>query len=134
MLYKTLFEMQKELADLHAKIEELTQKEKQIESTYPTTVQPVAVAKSMALTPITPTVPVHVATINRATPIENTVGEVIPNEPEYIEEQPTTLEDTEKETIKKALQRNHGKRKKTAEELKISERTLYRKIKEYNLE
>ena len=56
------------------------------------------------------------------------------NEPEYIEEQPTTLEDTEKETIKKALLRNHGKRKKTAEELKISERTLYRKIKEYNLE
>ena len=40
----------------------------------------------------------------------------------------------EKETIKKALLRNHGKRKKTAEELKISERTLYRKIKEYNLE
>jgi len=39
-----------------------------------------------------------------------------------------------RETIKKALLRNHGKRKKTAEELKISERTLYRKIKEYNLE
>jgi transcriptional regulator with PAS, ATPase and Fis domain len=36
--------------------------------------------------------------------------------------------------IKKSLERNNGKRKKCAEELKISERTLYRKIKEYNLE
>ena len=44
------------------------------------------------------------------------------------------FENQKKETIKKALLRNHGKRKKTAEELKISERTLYRKIKEYNLE
>ena len=44
------------------------------------------------------------------------------------------LEDAEKEMIRKSLERNNGKRKKTAEELKISERTLYRKIKEYNLE
>ena len=45
-----------------------------------------------------------------------------------------TLEDTERETIKKSLERNCGRRKKTAEELHISERTLYRKIKEYWLE
>lgn len=45
-----------------------------------------------------------------------------------------TLEYTERETIKKSLERNHGRRKKTAEELNISERTLYRKIKEYGLE
>ena len=44
-----------------------------------------------------------------------------------------TLEDTERETIITALERNHGKRKRTAEELNISERTLYRKIKEYGL-
>ncbi len=50
------------------------------------------------------------------------------------EEQPATLEDTERETIRHALARNNGKRKKTAQELRISERTLYRKIKEYNLE
>ena len=36
--------------------------------------------------------------------------------------------------IRKALIRSHGKRKVAAQELKISERTLYRKIKEYNLE
>ena len=45
-----------------------------------------------------------------------------------------TLEETERETITRALDRNSGKRKKTAEELNISERTLYRKIKAYGLE
>jgi transcriptional regulator with PAS, ATPase and Fis domain len=45
-----------------------------------------------------------------------------------------TLEDTERETIIRSLERNCGKRKKTAAELKISERTLYRKIKEYGLD
>jgi DNA-binding NtrC family response regulator len=45
-----------------------------------------------------------------------------------------TLEDTEKETIRRSLERNGGKRRRAAEELNISERTLYRKIKEYGLE
>jgi ATP-dependent DNA helicase RecQ len=40
----------------------------------------------------------------------------------------------EKELIRKALLRHGGRRKLAAQELKISERTLYRKIKEYNLE
>ncbi|MBQ7940934.1 MAG: sigma-54-dependent Fis family transcriptional regulator [Muribaculaceae bacterium] len=45
-----------------------------------------------------------------------------------------TLEDTERETIRRSLERNGGKRRRAAEELNISERTLYRKIKEYGLE
>ena len=45
-----------------------------------------------------------------------------------------TLEETERETIESALRRNNGRRKSTAQELNISERTLYRKIKQYNLE
>ena len=45
-----------------------------------------------------------------------------------------TLEDTERETIRLSLERNEGRRKATARELNISERTLYRKIKEYGLE
>lgn len=45
-----------------------------------------------------------------------------------------TLEDTERETIRQSLERNNGRRKATAAELNISERTLYRKIKEYGLE
>jgi transcriptional regulator with PAS, ATPase and Fis domain len=45
-----------------------------------------------------------------------------------------TLEDTERETIRRSLERNQGRRKAAAAELNISERTLYRKIKEYGLE
>lgn len=45
-----------------------------------------------------------------------------------------TLEETERETIRRALERNDGRRKATAAELNISERTLYRKIKEFGLE
>lgn len=44
-----------------------------------------------------------------------------------------SMEDMEKETIRNALQRNDGNRKLTAKELHLSERTLYRKIKEYGL-
>lgn len=51
-----------------------------------------------------------------------------------VEARINTLDETERETITRALERNHGKRKKTADELNISERTLYRKIKEYGLE
>lgn len=53
---------------------------------------------------------------------------------EDIEEEETlSLQDKEIELIKKALERNDGKRKATAKELGISERTLYRKIKLYDL-
>ena len=48
-------------------------------------------------------------------------------------EESLSLEDREKELIKKALTKHKGKRKYAASELGISERTLYRKIKEYNL-
>lgn len=46
----------------------------------------------------------------------------------------STLEETEKELIRRSLERNQGRRKVVAAELNISERTLYRKIKEYGLE
>lgn len=52
---------------------------------------------------------------------------------EYVEES-FSLEDMEKEAIRKALDRNGGKRKNAASDLNISERTLYRKIKEYKLD
>jgi len=50
------------------------------------------------------------------------------------EEETMSLQDVEKDMIRKALERHNGKRKNAAQDLKISERTLYRKIKEYNLE
>lgn len=53
---------------------------------------------------------------------------------EEIEEEETlSLQDKELELIKKSLERHKGKRKAAAEELGISERTLYRKIKQYDL-
>ncbi len=53
---------------------------------------------------------------------------------EEIEEEETlSLQDKELELIQKSLERHNGKRKAAAEELGISERTLYRKIKQYNL-
>lgn len=53
---------------------------------------------------------------------------------EEIEEEETlSLQDKEIELIKKSLDRNRGKRKAAAAELGISERTLYRKIKQYDL-
>jgi len=48
-------------------------------------------------------------------------------------EESLSLEDREVELITKALQKHRGKRKNAARELGISERTLYRKIKEYNI-
>ncbi len=49
------------------------------------------------------------------------------------DEETLRLEEKEIQLIKKALERNSGKRKAAAEELGISERTLYRKIKQYDL-
>ena len=51
---------------------------------------------------------------------------------EFVEES-LSIEEKEMELILKALDRHSGKRKLAAEELGISERTLYRKIKEYNI-
>lgn len=52
---------------------------------------------------------------------------------EVEEEETLSLHEKEVELIKKSLERNQGKRKPAADELGISERTLYRKIKQYNL-
>jgi transcriptional regulator with PAS, ATPase and Fis domain len=53
---------------------------------------------------------------------------------EEIIEESLSLEDKEIELITKALEKHNGKRKYAAQDLGISERTLYRKIKEYNIE
>ena len=53
---------------------------------------------------------------------------------EIQEEEPISLQDKEVELIQKSLERHRGKRKEAAKELGISERTLYRKIKQYNIE
>lgn len=72
--------------------------------------------------------------LERAKPIiidqSKSVGSFDPGD---VEDSPLAMEDIEKEAIKRALLKYKGRRKEAAEELKISERTLYRKIKEYDL-
>jgi len=61
--------------------------------------------------------------------------EVLHEEPETPAEPetPMTLAEMERESVRLALERNNGNRKTAAKELGFSERTLYRKIKEYDL-
>ena len=62
--------------------------------------------------------------------IENSKNNIIEQE---IVEESLSLQENEYEIIQKALEKNNGKRKMAAQELGISERTLYRKIKQYDL-
>ncbi|ADY54104.1 transcriptional regulator [Pseudopedobacter saltans DSM 12145] len=71
-------------------------------------------------------------TIQPAVPARNENYRIDDTEAEEIEES-LSLIDKEADMIKKALKKHKGKRKSAAEELGISERTLYRKIKELNL-
>ena len=118
MLLGMLFKLQQEVEQLKEKIND--------ESVRPDKVTPVVELKDSHLdrhdiTDIIPYEPAVVLPINSSDAKEEAVT-------------PTTLQDTEKETIKRSLERNKGRRKDTAKELNISERTLYRKIKEYDLE
>lgn len=67
-----------------------------------------------------------------ATRTSHTDDDDIEDTEEVIEED-YSLKKVEKDKIIEALKRHHGKRRKAAQELNISERTLYRKIKEYGL-
>lgn len=83
---------------------------------------------SSSTTTYTPTV---------SAPISETPApiEINPIEVEDVnsEEEPLSLQDMEIKMIKRALEKYKGKRKEAAKELDISERTLYRKIKQYDL-
>ena len=53
---------------------------------------------------------------------------------DYDEPMSLNLNDLGKQMVEKALERNNGNRKKAAQELGISDRTLYRRIKQYGLD
>lgn len=118
MLFKMIFEMRKEIDNLRKEMEDMGN------GSMPHTATIKNLQKNYVPQPVLPAHTLPVAH-DHATEF---VGE------EITDETAMTLEDTERETIRRSLERNDGKRKKTAEELKISERTLYRKIKEYGLE
>lgn len=70
---------------------------------------------------------------NFEAPIQTKNGDKYHFAEEIEEEESLSLQDKELELIKKSLEKYDGKRKEAAAELGISERTLYRKIKQYNL-
>ncbi len=123
-LYKTLFQLKKEIDELRLLLANLQEG------------KPIAA--------LVPRQEEYIANINTQ-PLEEeeeiqTAEEVFESdkteEPKVAEEQGKqrrTMVENEQEIIRQALERNNGSRKITAEELGLSERTLYRKIKDYNL-
>ena len=107
ILYQVLFDMKKDVNELKKLVHDIMGGKMQM-----------PVAEEMAYAH--PIHPVHTSSIQEAEAVE--------------EEETLSLEEVEKEMIRKALEKHNGRRKNAAADLKISERTLYRKIKEYNLE
>lgn len=114
ILYKVLFDMKKDITELRKTVDELT---------------------SGQIPMATPVSQQHITPIKATTVIDydNTQDAEV----EYLQEKQTSdnlsLQDKENEVIIKALRKYNGKRKDAAKELGISERTLYRKIKEYDI-
>ena len=122
LLYKVLFDMRKDITELRKTVDELTSG--QIPTATPMS-QP-------HITPIKATV-INRVDDNNLVEYENTQDAEV----EYLQEKQSndslSLQDKENEVIIKALRKYNGKRKDAAKELGISERTLYRKIKEYDI-
>lgn len=131
LMYKFLFDMKGDLNELKKLVLEIVNKNGDIKLTQDQT----AMVKRM-YTDIQEVNPSRALPIAAATE-EKTYHFAHPSEDEFETheevEESLSLEDREKELIKKALEKHRGKRKYAAEELGISERTLYRKIKEYDL-
>lgn len=120
LLYKILYELRGNVSDLRREMNDLR---KQIGSTV--------TGRGTANEPPLPSI------INRRQ--EMTVQRQAPNvldavAEEISEPESLNLEDLGKQMLEKALERNGGNRKKAAAELGISDRTLYRRIKQYGLD
>ncbi len=126
ILYKLLFEMKHELDDLKRTVADMTATGSSHHNAHtahrishaPHLVSPDSLDEPLLM---------HQPAVN--TEDFQTAEEVQQEEESMV----TTLQDFERESIRKALERNNGNRKLACKELGISERTLYRKIKEYNL-
>ena len=121
ILYKILFELRGNVNDMRREMGNL---KKQIEEVQNIKTIPVDSMSSTQLAPINPIQPLSPT-------LEDAVAE------EYVEpeKEPESLNLNVlgKQMLEKALERNNGNRKKAAQELGISDRTLYRRLKQYGL-
>lgn len=128
ILYSVLFDMRQEVAELKKMVHNLmAERAGQVSQVGTVVTTPVVTARQ-------PSVPAIIHAVQPAQPAVRRDDEDIQDTEEYVEETPLSLDEVEKEMIRKALERHHGKRKSAAKDLNISERTLYRKIKEYDLD
>ena len=125
ILYKVLFDMRNDLTDLKKLVLEMIQSGSGFVNSDETAAlfQKVFQAEEHENSDL----PV------RMTPASNIIHLGSGNNEEEEVEESLSLSQTEKDLIKKALQKHRNRRKYAAQELGISERTLYRKIKEYDL-
>ena len=138
ILYKVLFDMKSDLNDLKKLTMELMQNENHsdVQKNNEGLIQKIYNKKDS----LEPEVESEFLALPAKQQEENVVEIVKDNEEKFtyidaVEDQQETLSlhDKELELIKKSLERHKGKRKLAADELGISERTLYRKIKQYDL-
>jgi transcriptional regulator with PAS, ATPase and Fis domain len=137
ILYKVLFDMKSDLNDLKKLTLELMKNGAKVQDINPSLIQKVYGTKDNESEIVFETQP-HINVI--PTPNQSQQEEFDDeDDANYLmaetvdEEETLRLEAKELELIKKALERNKGKRKAAADELGISERTLYRKIKQFDL-
>ena len=130
ILYRILFDMRKDITDLKALVNNIMSGNVDV-ITYKDNVHQTPI---VAHSPDVEDVIEFTPDISRRikTPKISDIPQIEDTE-EYVEES-LAIPDAEKDIIIKALTRHRGKRKYAAQDLKISERTLYRKIKEYDLE
>ena len=128
ILYQILFDMKKDMNDLKKLVHDILQNESNLADIRDDNAQLIRKLYQTESGNYVPDQPVA-ARVN-AKPVAH---ENIFDTEEFVEES-LSLEDKEVEMIQKALEKHKGKRKYAARELGISERTLYRKIKEYDID
>ena len=132
ILYQVLFDMKKDITDLKQVVKTLMEGTGNNSSSYDTDTANVHSAL-IRHEEADVNLPVKLDTIPKKIKLDEHERGDIQEATEY-EESALSISEVEKEMIAKALERHQGKRKLAATDLGISERTLYRKIKEYKLE
>ncbi len=133
ILYQVLFDMKKDITDLKQVVKGIMESNSQAATNFDTPQTGLHPTSVIQEDQTRVSVPVKYEVLPKSIHLEEREKEEIQEATEY-EESTLSISEVEKEMIIKALERHNGKRKLAAADLGISERTLYRKIKEYDLE